>query len=799
MTLIGTLLIAPPGAAEGQGAASPTQQNPHDLIHVYCVQCHGTQKQKGGIRLDTLGSDFSKVADADTWTDVMDQLNGGKMPPKNKPRPSPQEQSRLTAWIAAELQKAQELSTDARLRRLSAYEYTRTLEDLLGIRYRVPDDFPPDPAEHGFDNNPEALTISPTHLQKYLSVADEALDVAMGFNYRAPGSVPKHVFDPSDESWHHALGRHEWDINGQKLTRAIFTPGQAADMSRNYWHTGTQTIRATVAAVPGSDYPFPPRLTVTMNRRQVLDVAITGTLEHPQQIETNFFDRGNDMRLDLSNGALLPTGRGNGQPHKLDDREIKKYRATVPCLVVDRLELDGTDTEAWPPQSRTRIFFRGEKAEKTPEYAQQIIANFMTRAYRRKVADVEVQRIFNVTQRELDHHVEFERAVKSGLRVVLCSPNFLFLVEGQGPADSRKLTGRELASRLSYFLWSSMPDEELNRLAEDGSLFKPEVISVQVDRMLAGPRGGALTEKFCVGWLELNKLGAFTPDRFLYPTYEQTLQSAMIGETKAFFRIILDNDLDVSNFIRSDWLALNERMARHYGIPGVRHDDFQRVQLPTATGLGGLLTQASILCLTSDGLRTKPVARGKWILEEMLGTPPPPPPPNAGQLPNIPEFSRLTIREQLSRHRQIESCAACHAKIDPLGFVLEDFDAIGCRREHYVVPDPSLPKHVVTGFESETTLIDWAHEGKTIAIDTSGTLSDGTELKNVDDLRQVLLRKKETFLHNLSEKMFVYGMGRRARFSDRPTIDRLAQQLAREHTLRSLIRNLVQSGTFQSQ
>jgi hypothetical protein len=343
-----------------------------------------------------------------------------------------------------------------------------------------------------------------------------------------------------------------------------------------------------------------------------------------------------------------------------------------------------------------------------------------------------------------------------------------------------------------------MPDDELDRAADDGSLFRAEVLSAQVDRMLTAPRGTALTDKFCVGWLELDKLGAFTPDRFLYPAYEATLRSAMAGETKAFFATVLRDDRDVLDFIRSDWLVLNERMARHYGIPGVVGDSFERVRLPAGSGRGGLLTQASVLCLTSDGLRTKPVTRGKWVLEQMLGTPPPPPPPNAGQLPNIPEFSRLTIRDQLSRHRQVEACAACHARIDPLGFVLEDFDAVGARRAHYVLPDPDLPPRKVTGFESEATLIEWAHEGKRVPVDTTGQLPDGTRLENVEDLRRVLLDRRGLFLRNLAERITVYGLGRRTRFGDRPTVDRLADALARERTLRSLIKNLVQSDLFRT-
>ena len=776
----------------------PRDTDPTENLGKYCVSCHGPEKQKGGVRLDDLSADFSVVSNSELWTRVLDQLNGGLMPPKGKRPLSPREFDDLTTWIADQLRRAEGDRSEARLRRLSRFEYTRTIEDLLGILFTTPDDFPPDPSDHGFDNNPNALSISPDHLEKYLAVAEESLDVALGFRHRPPGSTRIHVFDVDQDPWRHAFGRHPWDVKGRKLTRAILTPGQSGDMATNYWHTGVQTIRASVAAIPGGRYPFPPRLVVTINQRRTLDVAVTGTLDAPQHVEFRYFDRGDNLRFEMSNGVLLPTGEGHGQPHKLNNKEINEYRSTVPCLVVDHIEIDGNDVEPWPPSSRGRILFQGESAPKTRDYAREIVGRFMGRAYRRPVEKGEVDRIFGLVEKELGRGEAFEVAIKYGLRAVLCSPHFLFLAEAGGPEGSRQLTGRELASRLSYYLWSSLPDDELVRLADDGSLGRPETLRMQVDRMLAAPRSDALVEKFCSGWLELAKVGRFTPDRFAFPNYETTLESAMVGETKAFFRFILRGDLDVADFLRSDWAALNERMARHYGIPGVSHDDFRMVKLPENSRRGGLLTQASILCLTSDGTRTKPVNRGKWVLENILGTPPPPPPPNAGQLPNIPEFSRLPIREQLRRHREIESCAGCHAKIDPIGFVLEQYDAIGSWRETEVVADPTLPKHTVTGYEPESVLIEWAHAGKTLPIDATGNLPDGTRIEGVSGLQSILMKRQDDFLRSLSEKMFGYALGRGLRFGDRPAVDELSKHLAERRTLRSLIQEIVTTAAFQS-
>lgn len=671
------------------------------------------------------------------------------------------------------------------------------MEDLLGITYQTPDDFPVDPTQHGFDNNPGALAISAIHLQKYLDVANEALELAMGFHYRGKESGHLITFDPNDEAWRWMLGQHQWDAPGQPLRRAVFCPLQSADISRDFSRTGVQTIRATVAALPGTKFDYPPRLTLSLNKKRLLDVAVTASVDHPQTIEYHYFHRAGDMRFDISNGLALPVGQFHGQPHKLAKDALNEYRKTVPCLVIDKLEFDGNDIEPWPPASRSRIFFKGENAVKDLAYAREILERFMPRAYRRLVTSEEVDRVLKIIENELQPGAEFEKAVKQGLRVVLCSPNFLFLPANGGDHDPH-LTGSELASRLSYFLWSSMPDDELSALATQGRLHEPDVLRAQVTRMLKAPRVDALTEHFCAEWLELQRVGSFKPDQYLYPTYDLTLQEAMVAETKGFFKTILDRDLDVANFLDSNWAMLNERMARHYGIAGVKHEDFEPTKIPRDSHRGGLLTQASILSMTSDGTRTKPVSRGKWILTNILGTPPNPPPPNAGQLPNIPEFSRLPLREQIRRHREIESCAACHAKIDPLGMVLENYDAIGSWRDAEIVKDPAQPAHSVTGFESDIQLISWAHEGNKVPVDPSTKLFNGEELADGEAFRAYLLQNQVKFHHCLAEKMFTYALGRPARFSDRPTIDSLTASLGKQHTLKGLIADIVLSDAFQS-
>ena len=423
-------------------------------------------------------------------------------------------------------------------------------------------------------------------------------------------------------------------------------------------------------------------------------------------------------------------------------------------------------------------------------YAREILHRFAVKAWRRPVDDKEILRYVSLVEKGLATNEPFELAVKLALQAILCAPDFLYIVEvgesAQGAPPAR-LSDYELATRLSYFLWSSMPDAELFQLAAEKKLRDPKVLDTQVERMLGDAKSGAFIDGFATQWLALNRIGQFQPDPTLYPNYDDTLQRAMVGETRAFFREILDKNLDAANFLNSNWTMLNERIARHYGIPGIKGDTWRHSALPLELKRGGVVTQASILTLTSDGVRSRPVHRGVWILDSLLASPPPPPPPNAGQLPDIPGFSKLSLRDQIEKHRGVESCAACHAKIDPLGFALENFDAIGAwraveKREVTVPADPLLK-----GGKAEKHTIE-------LPIRADSNWADGRTIDGIAGLSTFLVSKEPQFQKALLQKLFIYGTGRAPGYSD---IEELEKLRSPRIGLRDLVKRVVASAAFQ--
>ncbi len=386
----------------------------------------------------------------------------------------------------------------------------------------------------------------------------------------------------------------------------------------------------------------------------------------------------------------------------------------------------------------------------------------------------------------------FERAVGLAIQAILCSPDFLYLIEtGENGAGSSTATAtatvpplshHELAARLSYFLWSAPPDEVLDTLADQHHCRDGAQLKAQVERMLRDKRAQALMDGFAAQWCELSKIGSFDPDPNLYPNYDKTLELAIAGETTAFVHEILDHDLDVRNFLSADWAMLNERTARHYGVPGITGDAFRRVTLAKDSPRGGLVTQASMLMLTSDGIRSRPVHRGVWILRNILGTPPRPPPPNAGELPNIPGFDQLSLRQQIEKHRALETCAACHAKIDALGFALEHFDAVGSWRD-----------------EERRPLGDY-NSGKFHAfpISDASPWADGTEVAGISGLHELLLSHEAQFRKSLLTKLFIYGAGHAPGLDDDHDLTEILRPcVGKPLGLRTLLTALISAPVFQ--
>ena len=452
---------------------------------------------------------------------------------------------------------------------------------------------------------------------------------------------------------------------------------------------------------------------------------------------------------------------------------------------VEWVEIEGPLYEQWPPESHRRVFLEGREGESDTERATRILRKFMTRAFRRPVKEEEIAAMVAMHAEAMQQGATFEHAMEDPLVATLSSPHFLYLVEPvKEDNKTRQLNDYELASRLSYFLWSSMPDDVLFELAANGQLRDKKILIKQIQRMIEDDRSNGLIENFCGQWLGLRDLATMQPDPDLFSEFDELLRTSTIGETQNFFAEILHNDLSVLNMLDSDFAMLNERLAHHYGIAGVIGNDFRKVPLKPGHERGGLLTQASILMLGSDGFRTLPVDRGVFVLKSLLGDPPPPPPPNAGNLEDliIPDAEQLSTAELLAAHRRNAACAACHAKIDAWGIAFEAYDPVG-----------SLRTHEMKWHEKKRRAIEGS------AVTTDAKLADGTRISGAEDVKRLLLKSEDAFLGCLAEKLLSYALGRPLTFADASLVDQLRNQIKQDgYKLRTLIENIVCSEAFQS-
>ncbi len=447
------------------------------------------------------------------------------------------------------------------------------------------------------------------------------------------------------------------------------------------------------------------------------------------------------------------------------------------------VEITGPLYDQWPPASTTRLLGDVDLAKASATDAETILRRFLPRAFRRPVSDAEVERYLSLIRAKMEAGRTFEDSLRAGLIAVLCSPNFLYLREEARPGPNR-LADTELAARLSYFLWSTMPDAELLALGAEGRLHEPQILRAQVERLLGDPRAGAFVTNFTGQWLRLRRIDDTLPDKKLYGKFDELLQDAMIREGEGFFRQLIAENLQITDLLDSDWAMLNQRLAEHYGIAGVRGLELRKVKLPPDSVRGGVLTQAGVLKVTANGTTTSPVLRGAWVLENILGQPVPPPPPNTGTI-EPDTRGATTIREQLDKHRHVESCMVCHVKIDPPGFALESFDPIGEYREKYL-------RWVVTNAEK-----GYGNVQPGAPVDASGRLASGEAFANVREFKKLLLAHSDAFAHCLTEKLLTYGLGREMGFSDRDAIDALVKQTARDgNGLRTLIHAIVESDAF---
>jgi mono/diheme cytochrome c family protein len=784
---IAGLLIALFMSAAVVMADTPARQ----LFVQHCQKCHSGEKIEGEFDVESLSDQFDDQEMRARWLAALVQLKEGNMPPEGEPRPRAEELQSAIEWISSQAEKAElaERARDGRvvMRRLNRAEYANTMRDLLGVEVDLTDLLPLDVSTNGFDNNAELLHTSSFLMRNYLDAADRVLDEAIA-NEPEPWILKKR-FDIREEKSVAATGsvyRHTHD------GVAIFATWESANIRVTMWNfrshvRGKYRFRICGYGFQSEGKSVAFRVTAgtlkEVTEEHLIDYfavpADTPTVvEFTEQLEPE-----NRIRI-LAEG--LPA-----LPPAVEKIGADKY--TGPGLVIQWVDVEGPILESWPPKSHKAIFGDLERMQVSPERyevvseqpmvdAEAILRKFARRAFRRHVDDDDIKPFLARVKSKLDQGYSFEQAMRVGLKGILVSPDFLFLRE-RGP----KLDDFELANRLSYFLWSSMPDEELFQIAAANKLHEPEVLAEQVERLLRDPKAKAFNTNFTGQWLGLRAIDATMPDGTLYPEYDDILKTSMLKETSMFFDEVLKNDLPLTNFVSSDFTFLNARLAKHYGIAGIEGMEMRKVPLPADSHRGGLLTMGSILKVTANGTTTSPIIRGAWVLERILGTPPPKPPEDVEAIePDI--RGATTIRQQMAKHRNVESCASCHRKIDPPGFALESFDVIGGWREHYRATGE--PREV-----NGRRVRFW--DGP--AVDPSDALPDGRAFRNIDEYKKLILEDKDQLARNLAEKLLAYGTGASPTHADKSQIEWIVSRVRdKNYGFKSLIHEIVQSEAFQS-
>ena len=809
-------------AVADQNTVGPiaAEQNAAAFLEKYCIQCHGDQKQKADRRFDTLSSKIETLDDLGRYQEVVDQLNLESMPPEGKPQPSASERLAMIDVLTDRIENAHaELNASGGhsvLRRLNAWEYRQTIGDLLGLNVDVWDpseDFPEEVIVDGFDNNGAGLVTSGMLMEHYLRASEEAVRRATKFGKR-PVSTSYTQTSPFYFS-----GKGYEDLPKLfKVDRFRFTPDTPfTDLYGRHYrgghigflplvrqggvpHSGIYTIRVKAAAISRHhDYgkalgdfrngdPLVMEIAAvdrrgsvesTGNVSKMISLArVELTNEEPEWFEWDvYMEAGFEPEVRFRNGPMAAKRMVRMlTTHAADKPEFKPFVDMKgglekahgvlkgyqgPRLRIWEIGIEGPHVDVWPTAGHRALYGDLTREELDAETIHQQLELFAEKAFRRPPVEGEVEPIQELVAESLKAGVDPLEAFQLGCQAILCAPGFLYLNLGEGPLEEIAL-----ASRLSYFLWSSPPDEMLLNLAVHKNL-KAE-LPEQVTRMLADPRSDQFIHHFVRRWLDLDNIGEMPPSAEFLEYYRDNLQVAMRQETEMFFRHVLDTNQNVQDFLDADYSFLNRELALHYGIEGVQGNGLQKVSLQ-GSRRGGLIGHGTFLTASANGVDTSPVVRGIYVLEKVLGYSPPPPPPDVPLIePDI--RGAVSIRDQLLKHRNVATCAECHRKIDPLGFALENYDAIGGWRDEY--------------------------DGK-VLIDSSGKLPDGDSFETPAEFQDALLRRKDQFTRCITEKLLAYALGRELEVSDRPVIDEIFQEISSPGKgLRDLIQEIVASRSF---
>ena len=766
------------GVADGAAAQRPggsgaarlaLTSDDQAIVKRYCLSCHNDRLKTAGLTLEGISAEPIGSAPA-MWEKVVSKLRSGAMPPAGRPRPEKLAADGFAARLETALDRTATLTPNpgrTGVHRLNRAEYANAIRDLLSLDADVSALLPADDSAYGFDNNADMLTMSTGLLERYLSAASKISRLAVGDVNMKPAVE---FYDVS-----------RYLVQDDRVNEDLPFGTRGGLAVRHYFPLDAEySVRVHLQRRRGSQ-----EIDVRVDGQRIKTFAVSSARNRgseegeggsePGKMEVRVPVRAGVrvISVSLAKKAGVPEGLG---PAQLPVANIASGGGAAAETGIEKIEVGGPYDIEGPGEtpSRQQIFScRPANAASGEDCARQILSRLARRAYRRPPSEKDLRRLLEFYKDARAEH-GFEAGIQAALERLLVDPQFLFRIERDArPAvgqNAHRLTDFEIASRLSFFLWSSIPDDDLLAVAARGQLKDPSVLRTQARRMLADSRASALVQNFAAQWLYLRNVQFAAPDVNAFPMFDDNLRQAFQRETELFVASQLSEDRSVVNLLTADYTFLNERLARHYGIPNVYGSHFRRVTLPDPTRRG-LLGHGSILMVTSYSTRTSPVVRGKWLLENILGAPPPAPPPDVPELPGEEEGGKaLSMRERMERHRANPACASCHAQMDPLGFALENFDAVGRWR---------------------------TSEGDT-RIDASGALPDGTTFDGPTELRQLLASRRDDFVRTVIEKMLVYALGRGLEYYDMPTVRRIQRDAAAaDYRWSSLIQAIVQSTPFQ--
>ena len=752
------------------------------FLKQYCFGCHAGDEPSAGLALDSFKDNLSLIKNHDVWERVLEMLDTSQMPPAEKEQPLMEEVESFIQHVDAIFEDASRTAKPdpgrITVRRLNRIEYRNSVRDLLWADFDPTENFPADDVGHGFDNIGDVLTMSPLLMERYLQAAEAIATRVIILNPPKPSTnyintkylIPRHkdvpdgrfrLLDPNaDEPW--KSGPFKTYAVPLKLLSDVETYFRAT----LYAETESETPVQVALFIQGNDLKDvspPDELTrlvgydpTTRNRIKILKIFDI-TARDPKKLQTIRFLVNRIANIEFAGIAMV----------KPEDGELQARLQIRSITSVGPLETR--------PKSHLKILACTPDIPQA-EQTREVLTRLLRKAYRRLPTENEVQQLVQFVESVQAGGAKWEAGIQQAIKVILCSPKFLFRLELDDrpqSEDPRPIDEFQLASRLSYFLWSSIPDDELLELAEKNLLTAN--LEAQVKRMLADPKARELATNFGVQWLQIQRLDTVTPDPKRFPTFNPKLRKAMLKETELFLESIFREDRSILDLLDADYTFVNQRLGGHYEIwrdaqgEPIKGDAFRRVPLKNPAR-GGILTQASVLTVTSNPTRTSPVKRGRWVLEQILGSPPPPPPPDVPELEEDHDaITGTTLRERLEQHRDDPACANCHAKMDPIGFAMENYNAIGKFRTKDGEQD----------------------------IDSAGQLPDGTSFEGITDLKQILKNRKTQFARCLTEKMLIFALGRGLEYYDKPTVDRIVTELeANDYRSSVLITEIVKSDPF---